>query len=388
MIQGDVMKHLTMSIAMAAIIASSGCSWLSRETSAVVPAELDKQINQRGSAVTWSKDTGSGNDELAAKLEATLSGSSIYVADADGRVSAVDSNSGATLWNVDVDLDLRGGPGVGGGLVVVGSTEGDLVALTSGNGSESWRAKLDSEIAVVPLVANGMVVAHTTDGKLVGINAASGETTWVFHRSGPSLRLRGAAQPVVDGEYLYSGLDAGKLVKLDIATGRSQWETPISWPSGRNELDRVVDIDSRPVVTGNRVYTVSYQGQMAAVGKKKGAVEWSIPFSSHQGLAFDGTVLYAANARGNVVAVDSANGHELWRQKALHGRRLSAPALAGGYLAVADYEGYVHWLSPADGSLVARIRAVKSAVQAPLVTSGNRVIVYGSEGQLASVSAP
>ena len=388
MILGGAMRRITMTIAVAAVLATSGCGWFSKEKSAVQPAELDKQIGSRSSTVNWSTDTGSGTDDLDMKLEATLSGSTVYVADADGRVSAIDSNSGGTLWSSDVDLDLRGGPGAGGGMVVVGSSEGDLVALSSGGGQEMWRAKLDSEVSGVPLVANGIVVAHTTNGKLVGVNQSSGEIAWIFHRTGPALRLRGSAQPVADGDVLYSGLDAGKLVKLNIATGRPEWETPISYPSGRTELERVVDIDSRPVVAANTVYTVSYQGEMASVDKKKGSVNWRHRFSSHQGLVFDGSTLYSADSRGNVVAIDSKTGNEIWKQEGLYGRRLSAPALAGGYLAVADFEGYLHWLSPADGSIVARIRAVSSSVQAPPIAIGNRVIVYGIKGQLASVTAP
>lgn len=382
------MKRLTMTVALAAAVATSGCSWLGKETSAVQPAELDKLIDARSSVVNWSRDTGSGTDDLDVKLVATLDGSSVYVADADGNVTAVESNSGSTRWSVDVDLDLRGGPGAGEGLVVVGSSEGDLVALSSTGGQELWRAKLDSEVSGVPMIANGMVVAHTTNGKLAGVSASSGEIVWVFHRTGPILRLRGTGKPVAEGGSLYSGLDAGKLVKLDIATGRPAWETSISYPSGRTELERVVDIDSRPVIAGNTIFTVSYQGEIASVDKNKGSVNWRKRFSSHQGLVFDGQTLYVSDSEGSVVAVNGATGEELWKQKGLYGRRISAPAMAGGYIAVADYEGYLHWLSPADGSMVARIRAVSSSVQAPLVSTGNRVIVFGTEGQLASVASP
>ena len=56
--------------------------------------------------------------------------------------------------------------------------------------------------------------------------------------------------------------------------------------------------------------------------------------------------------------------------------------------AVADLEGWLHWLSTADGQIVSRVRAVDSKVSAPLVTNGSSVFVYGEDGELASVSAP
>ncbi len=61
--------------------------------------------------------------------------------------------------------------------------------------------------------------------------------------------------------------------------------------------------------------------------------------------------------------------------------------MSGNLIAVADLEGYVHWLSPDDGSIVARVEAVSSAVRAPLVAQGSLVYVYGDEGELAAVTA-
>ena len=382
------MKSFLLPILLVALATTSGCGWFSREKSAVIPAELDKQIGTGGSAVAWSRDVGAGSSGLDMKLEAKLSGGSVYVADTKGRVTAVNAATGNSQWSTDVNLPLRGGPGVGEGLVVVASAKGDLVALDASNGKERWRAKVLSEVNSVPMIASGMVVAHANDGRIIGFDSANGERRWSFQRPGPTLRLRGTAQPVADGSYLYSGLDGGKLVKIDIASGRPAWEVAIAYPSGRTELERVVDIDSSTVIGDTQVFTVSFQGDMAAVEKNRGTVTWRRDFSSHQGLVLDGAAIYASDSRGAVVAIDRKTGEQLWRNNSLAGRQLSAPAVAGGKLAVADLEGYVHWLSLADGRILARVRPVSSAVKAPLVADGNRVIVYGSKGQLAAVTAP
>jgi outer membrane protein assembly factor BamB len=69
----------------------------------------------------------------------------------------------------------------------------------------------------------------------------------------------------------------------------------------------------------------------------------------------------------------------------LHSRRLSAPVIVGGHVVVADFEGYLHWLSPDDGRIVGRVRAVGSQVVATPVLQEDRLFVLGRDGEIAVV---
>ncbi|MBG7600935.1 MAG: outer membrane protein assembly factor BamB [Gammaproteobacteria bacterium] len=381
------MKTLVRLILLATALFTSGCSFFGIEKSAVDVAELVPLAGMQTARVVWNSKLGKGADGKGVKLVASLDGSTLYVAHFDGKVEAVSTSSGASLWKTDLGIQISGGPGVGNGLVISGTTEGEVIALSQSTGSESWRATVSTDIPAVPVSARGIVVIHTNDGKLYGLDAATGGQLWLFHRATPVLSLRGAGTPVIEGNSLYSGLDGGKLVKLDLMSGRPSWETPITYASGRTELDRVVDIDGLLVLGPSLLYVVTYQGDMAAVNKSDGKVKWRTAYSSWQGVISDGRALYASDANGYVAAVNPHNGEILWRQKALSGRRLSPPVMAGNLIAVADLEGYVHWLSPEDGSIVARIEAVSSGVRAPLVAQGSVVYVYADKGELAAVTA-
>ena len=381
------MKTLVRLILLATALFTSGCSFFGIEKSAVDVAELVPLAGMQTARVVWNSKLGKGADGKGVKLVASLDGSTLYVAHFDGKVEAVSTSSGASLWKTDLGIQISGGPGVGNGLVISGTTEGEVIALSQSTGSESWRATVSTDIPAVPVSARGIVVIHTNDGKLYGLDAATGGQLWLFHRATPVLSLRGAGTPVIEGNSLYSGLDGGKLVKLDLMSGRPSWETPITYASGRTELDRVVDIYGLLVLGPSLLYVVTYQGDMAAVNKSDGKVKWRTAYSSWQGVISDGRALYASDANGYVAAVNPHNGEILWRQKALSGRRLSPPVMAGNLIAVADLEGYVHWLSPEDGSIVARIEAVSSGVRAPLVAQGSVVYVYADKGELAAVTA-
>ena len=373
---------------IATILLASGCTWFSREKSSVDVSELTELASPLASAVNWSMDVGEGTDDEGVRLVVSLDGTTVYVANFGGNILAVNAQTGSTLWSKDVDMDLAGGPGAGYGLVIAGSTEGDIVTLSQSNGDELWRAQVSTEVTSVPAAGNGIVAVHTDDGKISGFDAASGERRWLFHRSAPVLSLRGAGTPVFDGDHLYCGMDGGRLVKLRAASGIPEWEIPVAYASGRNELEQIVDIDGNMVLAGNTLYVATYQGDMAAVNKADGKVRWRQGFSSHQGVTSDGVNLFASDSNGHVYGISRDDGSTLWKQEQLAGRQLSPAVVVGPYVAVADLEGWLHWLSTADGQIVSRVRAVDSKVSAPLVTNGSSVFVYGEDGELASVSAP
>ena len=63
-----------------------------------------------------------------------------------------------------------------------------------------------------------------------------------------------------------------------------------------------------------------------------------------------------SDVESQVWALNRFTGATLWRQDKLLRRAITGPVLMGPYLAVADYDGYVHWLKREDGRIVARKR--------------------------------
>jgi outer membrane protein assembly factor BamB len=158
-------------------------------------------------------------------------------------------------------------------------------------------------------------------------------------------------------------------------------------PHGRTELERLVDVDSTPRVSGQDVFTVGFQGRVAMLALDTGQVWWSHDASSYRGIAIDDDALYIANAAGEVVALRRRTGAEVWRQKALLHRGLSAVALTDNAVVTADYQGNVHWLDKATGELAARVQSGKVRVSNPPVVSGNMVVVINDAGRISAFRA-
>ena len=67
---------------------------------------------------------------------------------------------------------------------------------------------------------------------------------------------------------------------------------------------------------------------------------------------------------------------------ALAYRGLSRPTTVGSYVAVGDKEGYVHFMSQADGEFVGRVEADGDGLRADMVSEDNIIYVYGNSGDL------
>jgi crotonobetainyl-CoA:carnitine CoA-transferase CaiB-like acyl-CoA transferase len=81
------------------------------------------------------------------------------------------------------------------------------------------------------------------------------------------------------------------------------------------------------------------------------------------------------------------DGAELWRNTKIMRRALSAPVVLGSAIAIADYQGYVHYLDKNTGVFVARVRTAKQRVSNPLVGANNIVVVLTDGGTLAGFRA-
>jgi outer membrane protein assembly factor BamB len=192
---------------------------------------------------------------------------------------------------------------------------------------------------------------------------------------------------VVEGELAIAGFDNGRLMAVTLAAGNPAWDVAVGQPRGSSELQRLIDIDSPPAIDGDDVFAVAFQGRAVRLARDTGLEIWSHEISSYRGLAANALGVYVSTAEGAVIKLDRASGAERWVQKGLLRRSISAPALQGNALVVADFEGVIHWLSAEDGSFLARAKGGSRISDTPHV-SGDLVIVQTDKGKIEAWRAP
>lgn len=379
-------KSLAVASALSiALLALTGCGGAANVT---VPTPLPEIVDPAVRMQTvWRTDGGSGTGAYGSGFKLAVDAHKLYVANSDGEVTAISLANGEHVWQTDTGLRLISGPSLAGDTLLIGTRDGLLLALSANDGQELWRANVSSEVLAAPAANGETAVVRTLDGRLVAYELASGDRLWTAERSVPTLTMRGASSPVISGDTVYAGLDNGHVIALDLATGEQRWEQQIAIPSGRSELERIVDIDAGLLLAGNELYAVSAGGQLASLSLTSGRVRWQQQVAAETGLALGARQVFTGDLEDVVWAVNRLTGATSWQQDALRYRDLSAPVVYDGYLLVGDYEGYLHWLTLGDGEVVARAHPVDTAIRTRPVVVGDMVVVLGSDGQVTAMRA-
>jgi outer membrane protein assembly factor BamB len=351
------------------------------------PRELVEMENTVQMKLLWDASIGKGYQEQTINLVAAPTESAIYAADHRGEIHARNRLTGEKLWEVDSELAISAGPVVSDGKIVVGSRNAEVAAFNATDGALLWKTTVSSEVLALPRIADGIVVIRSSDGHISGLNMDNGATLWTHERSAPALSLRGHGSPLIVGDLLIDGYASGKLIALRLKDGRLEWEATVAIPHGRSEIERLLDLDSVPVVRGDTLYVSGYQAGVAAVSLKDGEVLWrQDKMSTYSALAANRRLLFLTDTNSDVWQLDMRDGGDLWRQTDLHQRRLTAPVLVKDYVVLGDFEGYLHVLSADDGSLKARIRIDKSPIEEPPSVFDDILYVYTAGGTLAAVA--
>jgi outer membrane protein assembly factor BamB len=382
----QIYRHVILLFLVFNLAACSTISgWFdSDDDETTAPAELTDINETVDIDELWSVDVGNGQGDGFYRLRPAISGELIYVAAADGEIAAVNRVSGDTVWEEDLDTPLSGGIGVYQDSLFVGSSEGYVLRLDASSGERVWSTPVRGEILSAPQGNGKVVVAQTYDGRLQGLDYETGSILWTYDSNVPVLTIRGTSTPIFNNGKVYAGFANGRVLAFDAQTGALLWEVRVAISQGRSEIERIVDVDGTMELAGNELYAVSYQGSVVGIDVQNGRKVWQQKASSYSGVSQGFSNVYVADEDGTFTAYMRNGQGVRWTQAALAYRELSRPTPVGSYVAVGDFEGYVHLLSQVDGDFVGRVRVDDEGVRADMLSEGNVLYVYGNGGELAA----
>jgi outer membrane protein assembly factor BamB len=373
---------------MAVLTGLSGCSTLSSlnpfssKPKGNLPAPLVELKGTMAVRTAWKLDIGKSQDYMFSPAQA---GNTVVVAAADGAIARVEAATGKVLWRIKADTTLTAGVGTDGNFIVVGGDKGMLLCFDM-TGKLLWKVQLSSEILSSPVVSDGIVVARSIDNRIVAYDAATADKKWTVQRTAPSLTLRIAPGLVVAGKDVIVAQPAGKVASLIMANGAPRWEIEVGVAKGATELERVTDIGGTPVVFESDVCAATYQGRAGCFDVATGSARWTKDLSSEVGVSVDQLYVFAADDKGTLTAFNRDGGASAWKNDKLSYRRLSTPISYGRFVAVSDYQGYIHFLSREDGTFLARMATDGSAVTSTPLVAGSNLIFQTQNGTVTAVA--
>ena len=361
---------------------------------------LEPITNVVDMTVQWQRDVGNGIGDYFSRLQPQVANGKVFAADRQGLIVAFDSR-GQTLWQTRInDSDsffssapsakLAGGITISEAHIWIGSEDGRLLGLNQETGAIEKDIDVAGEIIAAPSVGDGLVVVNTTSGRLFAYNIETGEEAWMHESDVPPLSLRGTSSPLVANGGVLVGTAAGKLQVNIVDSGLVAWEATVTTPSGATELERIIDVDSQPLIVGANVYIVSFNGGLTAVELRSGRVVWKREYASYRNLTLAGNRLIVSDINGNIFALDVRNGVEMWSQSTFKGRDLTAGVMLGKYLAFGDNFGVIHLVDPIDGSLVSRKTLGNDKDErffAPGVVANNTLYIQNAQGTLFALGS-
>ncbi len=354
--------------------------WFDKEEDPREPAKLINLGTEKINVQSVWKNSIGDLEEAHSVIRPYITGDRVYLTDAKGRVEAWQRMDGKRIWSVTLKEEITGGVNGGDDIVVVGTGNGVVIALSTVDGQEKWRTSVSSEVMALSQAKFGVIVARTNDSKVHALDVGQGNIVWKAGRGTPPLTLRGASEPKVVGDSVLVGYDDGKMAALSMRDGTELWETTVSVPGGRSELERISDIDGEIAYVNGIVYAASFNGRVVAVDMDTGEILWTKDLSSHVGLSADESSVYVTDSDDSVWALDIVTGATLWRQDKLLYRDLTAPKVMGKYVVVGDFKGYLHWFSKEDGKLVGRENIAGGAIKAAPIIINDRAYVFANNG--------
>lgn len=358
-------------------------NWFGSKSASPAIAELPQLSNAIPVRTLWQASVGNAQDAV---FSPALAGGSVYAAANDGTLARFDADSGKQIWRINAGTRLSGGVGADANLVAVASNKGEVLAFDV-SGNPLWKALVTSEVLAAPQVAGDVVVVRSADSRIFGLDAKDGKRKWYYQRTAPTLTVRTPAGISVSQGVVYAGFAGGKLVAINLSNGAVRWEATVALPRGTTELERVTDVIGLPLVTQREVCAVAFQGRVACFDLSKGQAIWSREMSSTSGLSLDVRYALISDDKGAVHALDRTNGTSVWKQDKLLLRNLSAPLALEREVAVADIQGYVHFLARDSGAFIGRTATDGSPISTnPILLPNGGILVQTRKGGLYAFS--
>ncbi|MGL1957372.1 MAG: outer membrane protein assembly factor BamB [Colwellia sp.] len=378
------------------------CSSSDEEDISEIVAELTEINAQFEPELLWDESVGNGVDDFFSRLKPAAAYEKVFSASREGDVVALDAKTGQIIWEVDLSniddergffesrtsASLSGGPVTGLNKIFLGSENGKVFALNAETGALVWQGTIKGEVINSPAIDSGILVVNSASGILKAFDANTGEEIWTVEQDVPALTLRGISAPVTASGGVFIGTGKGSINVYILEKGQQGWTAQVGEATGSTELEKVIDVDSAPVVFGDKIYAISSRGNLVSIELKSGRVLWKRQYSSYRQISVHRNSVYLTTLRGHVYAIDRINGLERWSNLSLTNRGVTGPVVVGAYVVVGDFEGYLHWLNRETGEIVSRHSVDGSGIYATPTVDGNILYAQSRDGDLQAIETP
>lgn len=305
---------------------------------------------------------------------AAIVGDTVYVADLDGVLWAIDFDSGKVKWKYEVqnEAPIESSPTVVDGVIYIGDDDGVLHAVDAATGKAKWtfRHEYQAEIIASVNYEDGILLVGAYSGLLLGVDATSGKMLWEFDTEGQNLH---ATPSIAEGKVMVAGCDE-HLSVVNIADGKLVRKVPLESVSV-----------SSPAIVGDLAFLGTYGAQVRCLNWKSGETLWvfedpELEFPIYSSAAAGEKAVFIGGRDKRLRALDIETGEQLW-EFAAKARIDSSPVVVGDRVFVGSNDGNLYELEAATGKERWRFEAGAAITASPAIAA-QRLVIGSDDGVL------
>ncbi|HEV3154894.1 MAG TPA: PQQ-binding-like beta-propeller repeat protein [Candidatus Baltobacteraceae bacterium] len=279
----------------------------------------------------------------------------VYVGSNNGRLYALDANTGRPRWSFKAHEPVSSSPAIAGGAVYF-ADDRMVYALDRSSGKVLWSYRFGADVPhpghqwdflqSSPTIVRDRLYIGSGDGRLYAFDRTGGRMLWSYATSG---RVR--STPAYSAGVVYAGSFDGAMYAVSAESGHLLWR----FKTKGNADFPLGEIQSSPTLDGDFVFFGSRDGTLYALDRRSGKTRWTIDENGSWVISTAavrrGIVYYGTSDNDTVRAVRERDGRPIWKFAA-GGRVWSSPVLVGKAIFFGIGNGEVEWLDAATAKLL------------------------------------
>jgi len=377
-----------------------------------VPSHIGVNAALPGRTLQWSRKIGAGISEPsflsyialgstgrgAVGATPVVGDGRLFVADAQGVVSAYSWPAMAKLWTFSPKPKKMQSSNLGGGISLAGDTlyivdgVAETLAVEAATGKVRWRTDLGTPGRSAPTVVDGRVFFGTIDERLFALEAATGKELWRYSATQADTVYFGQPAPAVVDGIVAAGFGSGDLVALRAESGEVVWSDALGSTGGRAAVMDFSCVRAMPVAFDRTIYAISVAAVMVAIDARSGRRLWERAVGGQCTPLVVGDWIFILSSDEQVACIDRLTGRVRWISqlrrfvrvnKSKNAMAWTGPVMAGGKLiciSTLASDGMAV-LDPVTGKIEAVDKMPGTSTVMPIVVN-DRMLILTDDGKL------
>ena len=279
---------------------------------------------------------------------------------------------------------IRGGLAYFDDQIALADGYGQIKVFSTIDGALIWEKNISIPILSAPVIYRNYIYFITLDNKIYALNLKNGNIKWSFQTTFEDKKSLFTASPAAIENIIIAPFGNGEIIAFNYDTGDIFWSENASKISSLSNFD-IKDITANPVISGDKVYSISSNGRLVASNIVNGSLAWSLEMSGKNSPIISNNQLYIVDNDARLVCVNKLTGQIYWitqlevnRNGKKSGKKNNwiGPYLINGLLYVLSTHGELLSISPTTSEILSSEKIKISGISInPVILSKNLFIM-------------